>query len=94
MPYYVYMLKCQDGTFYTGYAKDLDVRLGMHECGKGARYTRVHKPKKLVYKEEFGTRTEAMHREREIKKLGHEEKKRLCQSVTMRRQILRRKSTR
>lgn len=94
MRYYVYVLLCQDGTFYTGYAKNLDVRLNMHEQGKGARYTRVHKPEKLVYIEEFGTRKEAMHREREIKKLGHEEKKRLCQSAIMRRQTLRRKSTR
>jgi len=93
MRYYVYVLLCQDGTFYTGYAKNLDARLNMHERGKGARYTKVHKPKKLVYKEEFSTRKEAMRRERQIKKLGHEEKKRLCRFAIMRRQTLRRKST-
>jgi putative endonuclease len=93
MRYYVYVLLCQDGTFYTGYAKDLNVRLRMHEQGKGARYTRTHKPKKLVYIEEFGTRKEAMHREREIKKLGHEEKKKICQSTIMKHQTLKRKST-
>jgi len=94
MRYYVYVLLCQDGTFYTGYAKDLKVRLGMHEQGKGARYTRIHKPKKLVYKEKFGTRKEAMRRERQIKKLGHEEKKRLCRFAIMKHQTLRRKLTR
>ena len=93
MRYYVYVLLCQDGTFYTGYAKDLDVRLGMHEQGKGARYTRIHKSKKLVYTEEFGTRKEAMRREREIKKLGHEEKKRLCRFAIMKHQTSKHKST-
>lgn len=91
MRYYVYVLLCQGGTFYTGYAKNLDARLEMHMQGKGARYTKMHKPKKLVYTEEFGTRKEAMHREKEIKKLGHEEKKRLCQSAIMRHQKSRRK---
>lgn len=94
MRYYVYVLLCQGGTFYTGYAKNLNARLSMHEQGKGARYTRIHKPKKLVYVEEFGTRKEAMRRERKIKRLGHEEKKKLCQSATMRHQTLRHKSTR
>jgi len=93
MSYYVYVLLCQDGTFYTGYAKDLEVRLRMHEQGKGARYTRMHRPKKLVYTEAFDTRKEAMRREKEIKKLGHKEKKRLCPSATMKHQTLRRKST-
>ena len=94
MRYYVYVLLCQDGTFYTGYAKNLDVRLRMHEQGKGARYTRIHKPKKLVHIEEFATRKEAMRREKEIKKLGHEEKKRLCQSAIMKHQISKHKLTR
>lgn len=94
MPYYVYVLLCQDDTFYTGYAEDLNARLSMHEQGRGARYTRIHKPKKLVYKEEFHTRKEAMRRERQIKKLGHEEKKRLCQFATMKHQKSRHKLTR
>jgi len=93
MRYYVYVLLCQDGTFYTGYAKNLKARLEMHEQGKGARYTRIHKLEKLVHTEEFDTRKEAMRREKEIKKLGHEEKKRLCPSATMRHQTSRCKST-
>lgn len=86
MRYYVYVLLCQDGTFYTGYAKNLKARLSMHEKGKGARYTRTHKPKQLVYTEKFGTIREVMRREKEIKKLGHDEKEKLCQSATMRHQ--------
>jgi len=93
MRYHVYVLLCQDGTFYTGYAKNLNARLKMHEHGKGARYTRVHKPEKLVYMEKFGTRKEAMRRERKIKKLGHEEKEKLCQSAIMKHQTSKHKST-
>jgi putative endonuclease len=92
MRYHVYVLLCQDETFYTGYAKNLNARLNMHEQGKGARYTKAHRPKELVYTEKFATRKEAMRREKEIKKLGHEEKKKLCQSVIMRRQKSKRKS--
>jgi len=94
MRYYVYVLLCQDGTFYTGYAKDLSARLEMHVAGKGARYTRIHKPKKLVHIEEFNTIKEAMRREKEIKKLGHEEKKKLCRFAIMRHRTLRRRSIR
>ncbi len=77
VPYYVYVLLCEDGSYYTGYAKDLDLRLRQHRKGAGARYTRLHKPKRLVFTEEFDTIREAMKREREIKRLNHEEKRRL-----------------
>jgi putative endonuclease len=77
MPYYVYILLCQGGSFYTGYTKNLNSRLRLHMKGVGARYTRMHRPKKLVYSQEFASRSEAMKRERRIKKLNHREKKRL-----------------
>jgi len=77
LPYYIYMLLCEDGSYYTGYAKDIDLRVQQHWRGVGARYTKLHKPKKLVYTEEFETVGEAMKREREIKQLSHEEKYRL-----------------
>jgi len=67
MPYYVYVLLCEDGTFYTGYAKDIKSRLKQHKKGIGSKYTRTHKPSKLVYLEQFITRVEAMRREQEIK---------------------------
>ena len=80
MPYHVYVLLCQDGSFYTGYTKNLDLRIRLHMNGGGARYTRMHKPKKLVYVEEFASRAEAMKWEKKIKTLNHQEKKRLMKT--------------
>jgi putative endonuclease len=74
MPYYVYIIKCRDGSFYTGYTKDLDSRVTLHINGKGARYTRMHKAQKLVYAEGFGSRSEAMRKEKRIKRLSHRQK--------------------
>lgn len=72
--YYVYVVLCADGTFYTGYTTDLDRRMKLHMKGKGARYTRTHLPKKLVHVEEFDSRAEAMKRERIIKRMNHHQK--------------------
>jgi len=74
MPYYVYILLCKGGTFYTGYTKNLGARMRLHVNGKGARYTRMHKPKKIVYVVEFTSRAKAMLREKGIKKLNHKQK--------------------
>ena len=74
MSFYVYMLLCGDGSFYTGYTKDLDARTRLHQNGKGAKYTKAHKPQKLAYIELFNSRSKAMKREREIKKLSHQQK--------------------
>jgi putative endonuclease len=70
----VYILLCSDGTFYTGYTKNVDERARLHACGKGARYTKMHKPKKVAYVEELDSRAEAMKREKAIKKLSHQGK--------------------
>jgi len=78
MPYYVYMLLCTDGSFYTGYAKNVGRRVKQHTKGRGARYTRIHRPEKLVYLEKFNSRGEAMKREQEIKSLSHDKKERLA----------------
>jgi putative endonuclease len=80
LSFYVYILLCCDGSFYTGYTRDLDARTKQHENGKGARYTRAHKPQKIAYVEMFDTRTQAMKREREIKKLSHQQKLDLAKS--------------
>lgn len=77
MPYYVYVLLCNDGSYYTGYAKRLRRRIEEHKKGQGARYTRIHKPEKIVYVEEFDSRSDAMKREREIKSFSHSQKERL-----------------
>jgi putative endonuclease len=74
MPYYVYMILCEGNNFYTGYTKNLDSRMHLHMKGKAARYTRMHKPKKIVYVEEFDSRAAAMKKEKRIKRLNHSQK--------------------
>jgi putative endonuclease len=78
VPYYVYVILCEGNNFYTGYTKNLNTRLRLHLRGKGARYTRMHRPQKLVHAEEYSTRSEAMKREKRIKKLNHAQKMRLA----------------
>jgi putative endonuclease len=80
LSYYVYILRCKDGSYYTGHAKDVEKRFKMHRKGRGARYTRIHEPENLVYTEEFESRGEAMRRERRIKKFSHNKKQQLINS--------------
>lgn len=82
MSFFVYILQCVDGSFYTGYTKDLQERTRQHENGKGARYTKSHRPQRIVYVEIYGTRSSAMKRERAIKKLTHQQKLDLVISQT------------
>ena len=79
MSYYVYIIRCKDGSYYTGHAKDVQKRFEMHKKGRGARYTRMHEPEKLVYTEQFESRGEAMRKERKIKKLSHNKKQQLIE---------------
>jgi len=90
MPYYVYLIECADGTFYTGYTKNLDRRLRLHMRGKGARYTKMHKPKRLVYSEELVSRSDAMRKERKLKRLRHRQKLKLIKTKIRSRPILKR----
>jgi putative endonuclease len=85
MPYYVYIIQCEGESFYTGYTKNLRSRIRLHEKGKAARYTRMHRPKKLVHVEEFRSRAEAMRREKRIKKLSHIQKLKLAYPQTKRK---------
>lgn len=73
----VYMLKCKDDTFYTGYTNNLEKRLKLHENGKGAKYTRGRGPFQVVYTESFPTKKQAMQREYKIKQLTRKEKEQL-----------------
>jgi putative endonuclease len=81
LDYYVYMLKCCDNTFYTGYTKDIDNRLKQHRSGAGARYVRCRLPLELVYLERMIERKDAMHREREIKKMTRKQKEELVNKI-------------
>ncbi len=94
MPYYVYMVQCDDSSLYTGYSKDVDKRIRLHVKGKGARYLRAHRPKKLAYVEEFNSRAEAMRRERKIKLLTHRQKLRLAKSWSKAKQRIPRRERR
>jgi putative endonuclease len=79
--FYTYLARCNDGSLYTGYTVDLNEREAKHNEGKGARYTRVRLPVKIVYSEEFQTKSEAMKREYEIKCLSKKEKEGLVDGV-------------
>lgn len=85
--HYVYMLKCKDDTYYTGYTNNLEKRIQVHNEGKGAKYTRGRGPVELVYFEEYGDKQTAMRREWEIKQLTRSEKEILIQEWKGKRQI-------
>ena len=72
--WFVYMLRCGDGSLYTGIARDVQARLQMHRSGKGAKYTRGRGPLELVYTEECADKSEALKRELVIKALSREDK--------------------
>ena len=72
--HYIYIVKCSDGSLYTGYTTDLDRRMKEHNSNTGAKYTRGRTPVSLMYYEEFNSRSEATKRESNIKKLKREEK--------------------
>ena len=81
---YVYMLRCGDGSLYTGWTNDLAARLDAHQAGRGGKYTRSHLPVELVYYETWPSRHEAMGRERQIKALNRSEKLALISEKEMR----------
>ncbi len=75
--FYVYLVQCADGSYYTGYTQDLDRRVTAHNAGKGARYTRSRLPVELVYFEEYKSLSAALKRECRIKCLSHAAKETL-----------------
>ena len=77
---YTYMVRCRDGSLYTGWTNDLDRRVASHNAGKGAKYTKSHRPVELVYYEAFLTKEEAMRREYAIKQLTAAQKNSLSHS--------------
>ena len=77
--WYVYMLRCGDGTLYTGIAADVQARLAQHRAGKGAKYTRGRTPLELVYTEECADKSTALKREWQIKGLTRQDKFRLIE---------------
>lgn len=80
---YVYILRCADDSLYTGWCRDLDKRLALHNAGKAAKYTRSHRPCKLVYYEEISDMSEALKREIAIKKLTKAKKEELVRKFNL-----------
>ena len=74
---YTYILKCSDGSLYCGWTNDIENRLKVHNSGKGAKYTRSRLPVELVYLERFSTKSQAMTREAQIKKMSRKQKEEL-----------------
>lgn len=72
--WYLYILRCKDGSFYTGITTNVEKRLEAHRSGKGAKYTRGRGPLEVIYSETCGSRSDALKREWEIKALTREEK--------------------
>lgn len=79
--YYVYILLTEKNTLYCGYTDDVEKRFHAHLEGKGAKYTRSHKPIKVVYQQEFDTKSEAMKEERRIKRLSRDKKLRIINNI-------------
>lgn len=75
--YFVYIIKCSDETYYTGYTNNIEKRLKAHNEGKGAKYTRSRVPVELVYSESYENKGDALRREYAIKKLTRKQKEKL-----------------
>ncbi|PHV72303.1 hypothetical protein CS063_02165 [Sporanaerobium hydrogeniformans] len=75
--YIVYIVKCKDGTYYTGYTTNIEKRVAMHNAQKGAKYTKGRLPVELVYEEHFESKGQALKREYAIKQLTKLQKEKL-----------------
>lgn len=74
------MVRCRDGSLYTGWTYDLEKRVAAHNSGKGAKYTKSRLPVELIYYERFPNKEEAMSREFAIKRLTRREKEQLIEN--------------
>ena len=80
MPFFCYIVECADGTFYTGWSTDPARREKTHNAGRGAKYTRMRRPVKLIYIEELPDKSSALKRERAIKKFSRKKKEKLVEN--------------
>jgi len=75
--FFVYIVKCRDGTYYTGYTPDIEKRVKLHNAGRGAKYTRDRRPVKLIWYKEYKQFKNAFLEEKRIKKLTRTQKEKL-----------------
>lgn len=78
---YIYIVRCSDGSLYTGWTNDLEKRIKDHNEGRGAKYTRSRRPVVLAYYEEFATKEEAMSREWAIKQMPRSKKEEIIRQA-------------
>lgn len=78
MAFWLYMLKCADGSYYTGHTEDLEIRLAQHAAGAGVSYTANRLPVQLAFTAEFPSREDAIARERQVKGWSRKKKEALC----------------
>jgi putative endonuclease len=78
--YWVYILRCKDGTYYTGYTSNLEKRIALHNSGNGAKYVKYKLPAELVYAKEYRYYKSALNEEKRIKQLKREQKSELVRS--------------
>jgi len=78
--WFIYILLCKDGSYYTGSTNNVEKRFKDHLDGHGARYTKSHKPVKVIYREEFASKSEALKYEVKLKKLSRVKKEELVKS--------------
>lgn len=83
MSYWVYILECSDGSYYTGIAKDVEKRLAVHKNGKGSRYVASRLPFRLVYTQSLESKSDALKREIGIKGMTHKQKVRLVNGQSL-----------
>lgn len=85
--YYFYVLECADGSFYGGFTTNVQRRVATHNAGKGAKYTRSHRPVRLLYNMDFDTKSAALHAEAQFKKLTRLQKEKFLSAhrVTFKR---------
>jgi len=81
----LYILRCSDGSFYTGVTTDLDRRFREHQDGRASRFTRTRRPVVLVYRETCGSRSQALSRECAVKSMGRQGKEDLVAGSRLRR---------
>jgi putative endonuclease len=79
--WFLYLLRCNNGAYYTGITKDIHNRIERHNAGKGAKFTRSHRPVELVYYEQYHTESEARKREREVKGWKRKKKETLIRGL-------------
>jgi putative endonuclease len=87
--WFVYVVRCRDGSLYTGISTDVSARLGVHNAGRGARYTRSRRPVRLVHVEPARSQSAALRREAAVKKLSRADKLLLVRSRRARKSNLR-----